>query len=184
MHSQRWPISTNRIGQLGAVVLFTALLSVFGKIEWVALGDISISLQTLIIIYFSAIFGWKIGVSGVAAYIAIGVAGFPVFLGGSSGVESVIHHSGFFAGFALAALVVGRLSYWKFNGNIAEAIGLFLIGHYLILLFGFFHLWLIDELYAQSVWISLSIGAALKSFAGGTLLFITAKLYTSRPVGN
>lgn len=184
MQTQRWPISTNRFGQLGAVILFTAFLSFFGKIEIVGLSDISISLQTLIIIYFSAIFGWKIGVSGVAAYIAIGVAGYPVFLGGASGVESVIDHSGFFAGFALAAVIVGRLSYWRFNGNTAEAIGLFLIGHYLILLFGFTHLWLIDELYDWATWLSLLTGAALKSIIGGLMLYATAKIYTRRKSGN
>lgn len=184
MQTQRWPISTNRIGQLGAVVLFTAFLALFGKIELVGLSGISISLQTLIIIYFSAIFGWKIGVSGVAAYMAIGIAGYPVFLGGASGMESIIQHSGFFAGFLLSAVVVGKLSYWRFNGNTAEAIGLFLIGHYLILLTGFVHLWALGELYEWKTWSSLLVGAGIKSIIGGLLLFVTAKLYSRRKSGN
>ena len=184
MQTQRWPISTNRIGQLGAVVIFTAFLAWFGKIEIVGLSGISISLQTLIIIYFSAIFGWKIGVSGVAAYMAIGIAGYPVFLGGASGIESIVEHSGFFAGFLLSSVVVGKLSYWRFNGNTAEAIGLFIIGHYLILLMGFIHLWMMDATYAWKTWSSLLIAAVIKSIIGGLLLFLTAKLYTRRKSGN
>ncbi len=88
-------------------VLLLALLS---QVR-VPIGPVPVTGQTLGVLLVGAAFGAPLGIATVAAYLALGAAGLPVFAGGQAGVAYALGPTGgYLVGFALAAALLGRLA--------------------------------------------------------------------------
>lgn len=76
----------------------------------VAIGPVPISGQTLGVLLVAAALGSRRGAAAIAAYLAEGAAGLPVFAAGASGPAVIAGPTGgYLIGFLAAAFVVGRL---------------------------------------------------------------------------
>ncbi|HUJ75715.1 MAG TPA: biotin transporter BioY [bacterium] len=72
---------------------------------------VPVTLQTLAVLLAGCLLGSTRGVAAVAAYIAEGLAGLPVFAGGSAGMGHLLGPTGgYLVGFLAAAYVTGLLA--------------------------------------------------------------------------
>lgn len=106
----RWNTEKTRSMVLAAV--FSALIAV-GAFIRIPLPFLSFSLQTLFVALADIVLGRKWAVVSVLVYIAVGLAGFPIFSTGG-GIGYVVQPSfGFLIGFVLwvwtAGTIIGRL---------------------------------------------------------------------------
>ena len=91
-----------------AVIALSAQLSIRLPL---AITPVPITGQTLAILLVGALYGSKRGPATVLLYLAEGVAGLPVFAGGSGGALHLLGPTGgYLVGFVLAAFITGVLS--------------------------------------------------------------------------
>lgn len=77
----------------------------------IPIGPVPVTLQTLFILAAGGILGPKWGPLSVCLYLAMGLAGLPVFAGGTSGLGRLLGPTGgYLVGFVLAASIVGYLA--------------------------------------------------------------------------
>ncbi len=98
----RWPISALVtlvcLGSLGPIVI---------DLE----QGLPLSLQSLLVCWLPLMLGWRAGVSGVLAYVALGVAGVPIFAGYNGGPDILSGPTGgYLMGMPVAALVLGAMA--------------------------------------------------------------------------
>ncbi|WP_027108937.1 biotin transporter BioY [Lacticigenium naphthae] len=87
--------------------LMVALLGIFSVVIF-PIGPVPITLQTFFFIFIPLLLGWKKGVMTIAAYVFLGLLGFPVFAGGIGGLHSIFRPSfGYLLGALLAAPLIG-----------------------------------------------------------------------------
>lgn len=95
------------------VAVFAALVVVLALVPGVPVGPagVPITLQTLGIMLAGLILGpWR-GVAAVSVYVALGLAGLPVFAGGNSGLGVLVGSSaGYIVGWFPGTLLVGVLA--------------------------------------------------------------------------
>lgn len=105
--SQLW------VKRLVLLVAGVAALWISAKIQ-VATVPVPITLQLLVIMVIGAAYGPKLGASTVAAYIALGMQGLPVFAGTPEkgiGMAYILGPTGgYILGFLIAAYLVGALA--------------------------------------------------------------------------
>jgi len=97
--------------------MMAALTAVF---SWVSIPfyPVPMTLQTLAVLLAGGLLGPVWGPVSMLVYLAVGVAGAPVFSGGSAGVQVLLGpRGGFLLGFVLAAFVVGLASRWSRAGS-------------------------------------------------------------------
>ncbi|HCZ08147.1 MAG TPA: biotin transporter BioY [Flavobacteriales bacterium] len=105
----RWPITA---------LILVAFLGTLGPIVIDLEQGLPLSLQSLLVCWLPLMLGWRAGVSGVLAYLAIGIAGVPVFAGYNSGLEALSGPTGgYLMGMPVAALVLGAMG----EGTLADA---------------------------------------------------------------
>ncbi|MFM8771857.1 MAG: biotin transporter BioY [Candidatus Kapaibacterium sp.] len=94
------------------------LLSSLGTLVLIACTQIRIPLpftpvpitgQTFAVLAWPLLFGYRIGVASVASYLVLGALGAPVFAGFESLTALWGPTSGYLIGFAISAVVLGRL---------------------------------------------------------------------------
>jgi len=89
--------------------MFTALIAIGAFIK-IPIPYISFSLQTMFVALAGMLLGEKLGTIAVAVYIAIGLAGLPIFTMGG-GIGYVLQPScGFLIGFIFYAYMTGRFT--------------------------------------------------------------------------
>jgi biotin transport system substrate-specific component len=120
------------------------------------------TLQTLAVLLIAATSGARLGGATLAAYLAAGAAGLPVFAKGAGPLYMAGPTGGYLAGFLLAALVVGRLADRRWGRTPLAALALLAIGQVLIFLPG-------------TGWLAFLIGAE-KALAAGLYPFIPAEI--------
>jgi biotin transporter BioY len=87
------------------------LLTTLAPVVITAKGMMPITLQTLVILFGSIAFGWRIGFIATLLYLVLGFSGFPVFADYTSGITKLYGpYGGYFFGFLVAALVTGYLT--------------------------------------------------------------------------
>ncbi|MGM0432243.1 MAG: biotin transporter BioY [Spirochaetota bacterium] len=87
--------------------LFAALTAVGAYIA-VPIGPVPITLQTLFITLAGLLGGRKIGLSAAAIYLLAGIAGLPIFSGGTGGFAHLVGPTGgFLIGVLLCAWIAG-----------------------------------------------------------------------------
>ena len=89
-------------------IISFATLVLLGPIELDIVEGLPITLQSLLVVLFPLMFGVRVGVSFVVAYLIIGGFGAPIFAGNASGWEHFIGPTGgFLLAFPIAALISG-----------------------------------------------------------------------------
>jgi biotin transport system substrate-specific component len=144
-------------------------------------GEVPITLQTLFLLLFSIAFGWRVGGLNALLYALLGAAGLPVFSGYHGGLEHIDGISGgFFFGFIAATLITGFLVEFPFSKNPFGHIGIWLIGHLIILVMGGF--WM-RRFRPDNWWDNIEVtlpGAAIKSAVGFLIIQILIRLLAGR----
>ncbi len=91
------------------VALGSLLLTVSSKIA-LPLYPVSMTMQTLAVLFVGMVLGWRLGTLSVMLYLAEGAMGVPVFSGMGAGVAAFFSPSGgYLIGFLPAALISGYL---------------------------------------------------------------------------
>ena len=103
------------LGVLGSLLLWAS-----ARVQ-VPFFPVPLTLQTLVVLGLGAAFGWRLGATTVALYLAEGAAGLPVFAGtpekGIGMAYMMGPTGGYLLGFVLAAAVVGWLAEKGFDRN-------------------------------------------------------------------
>ncbi|MER6626119.1 biotin transporter BioY, partial [Streptomyces sp. NPDC000931] len=71
---------------LALVAVFAALIAALSVTVAIPIGPVPITLQTLGIMLAPSLLGWKRGSLAIAAFLALGLAGLPLFAGGRGGL--------------------------------------------------------------------------------------------------
>ncbi|MFE3457702.1 biotin transporter BioY [Nocardiopsis aegyptia] len=98
---------------LALIAVFAALIAALSVTVAIPIpfSPVPITLQTLGIMLAPSLLGWKRGTLAVAAFLALGLAGLPLFAGGRGGVAVLAGPSaGFIVSWIFAALVIGYLT--------------------------------------------------------------------------
>ncbi|WP_304453845.1 biotin transporter BioY [Nocardiopsis sp. YSL2] len=98
---------------LALIAVFAALIAALSVTVAIPIpfSPVPITLQTLGVMLAPSLLGWKRGTLAVAAFLALGLAGLPLFAGGRGGVAVLAGPSaGFIVSWIFAALVIGYLT--------------------------------------------------------------------------
>jgi len=103
---------SDRVAQIFGVCAFTALIALGAHVKFfLPANPVPVTLQTFFVLLAGATLGVRAGLSAVAGYIALGVAGVPLFAG--AGVAGLAYLAGptcgYLAGFFLAVVVLSAL---------------------------------------------------------------------------
>lgn len=115
----------------GALVAgFSILLALSAQVAIpLPFTPVPLTLQTLMVLATGALLGSKRGAATVLAYLAEGVAGFPVFSLGRSGVAHLVGPTGgYLIGFVAAAFLVGALCERGWDRKWLSAVAALFIG--------------------------------------------------------
>lgn len=107
-----WP-GRETSAQVRKMVLASLLASLTAASSLIAIpiGPVPITLQSLFVLATGGILGARWGAVSMSLYLLLGVAGLPVFAGGTSGVGRLLGPSGgYLFGFVLSAALVGLLT--------------------------------------------------------------------------
>lgn len=98
---------------LALIAVFAALVAALSVVVAIPIpfSPVPVTLQTLGIMLAPSLLGWKRGALAVAAFLALGLAGLPLFVGGRGGLAVLAGPSaGFIVSWIFAALVIGVLT--------------------------------------------------------------------------
>lgn len=91
--------------------MFACLMIVGAKLSLPTPFNVRITLQLFIVFYAGLLLGAKVALLSQIVYLALGIAGLPVFAGESAGFEYIVKPTfGYLIGFVFAAYVIGFLS--------------------------------------------------------------------------
>jgi len=159
--------------RLAAVAFGTLLLAVSSQIE-VPMVPVPITLQTLIVPLIGALYGWRLGMATVLAWLAEAMIGLPVLAGGAGGLAHFAGPTaGYLVSFPIIAALTGYLAERGWNGKrVGLAFVSFLAANVICLALG--ALWLssmigIEKALAFGVTPFL-VGALIKSALGAAIL--------------
>lgn len=114
-----------------ALLLLGALLIAIGAKISIPLQPVPITLQSLAVLLIGMMYGLRLGVITVLAYLAAGLAGMPVFAIASGSMTS-----GYLVGFVLAVALTGFLADRGWMYHVFSSITAALLGMLIILLCG------------------------------------------------
>ncbi|HEY0625973.1 MAG TPA: biotin transporter BioY [Allosphingosinicella sp.] len=161
------PISVRSNGvRLLMVAAGVAILALSSRAQ-VPMEPVPFTLQTLAVLLSGMLFGWRLGLLIVIAWLAAGAAGLPVFAGGLGGWQRFLGPTGGYLGaFPVAAAAAGWLVERGWNGRRpVHACAAALIGHAVCLLPG-------------TLWLSTFVGRN-EAVANGLLPFIPGAILKS-----
>ncbi len=102
--------SAHRITRMVLAALFAALTAASSLVA-IPIGPVPITLQSLFVLASGGVLGPKWGALSMCLYLAMGVAGLPVFAGGTTGFGKLLGPTGgYLVGFVLASATVGFLT--------------------------------------------------------------------------
>lgn len=164
--------------RIAAVAFGTLVLAVSSQIE-VPMIPVPITLQTLVVPLIGALYGWRLGLITILAWLGEALVGLPVLAGGAGGIA---HFGGPTAGYLLAFPIAGALTGYLaergWNGhNVALAFAAFLIANVVCLAIG--GLWLASLIGAEKALAfgvtPFLLGAFIKSALGAAILKATVR---------
>ena len=176
-------IPMNRRVALPLAVVAFALLTAVGALIAVPLGvtPVPMTLQTLFVLLAGALLGPVAGASSQLLYLALGVAGVPVFALGGAGLPWILGPTGgYLMAFPMAAALTGWIA--GREGRVARTVPAFLAGTVVIFALGAAWLSAVTDmgpgaLFAAAVQPFL-VGAAAKAGIG----VVITRLFRSRKV--
>ncbi len=124
------------------VVIGVGVLALTAQIRVPVPGSpVPITGQTLGVLLLAAAYGSRLGVTTVAAYIAVGIVGAPIFQNGGSGMATLYGATGgYLIGFLVAAWIVGELAESRWDRVWYLTIAARVIGNIVIYMCGVTHL--------------------------------------------
>lgn len=139
-----WPAQANRtLRNLTLVALGSLLLTATAKFQ-IPFYPVPMTLQPLAVLLIGATFGWRLGATTVAFYLAQGAMGLPVFAGtpekGIGLAYMMGPTGGYLLGFLLAAVVTGWLAERGWDRRLLPTLTMLTLGMAVIYLPGV--LWL------------------------------------------
>ncbi len=147
------------------MAMMVSFISVSSQIS-IPIGQVPITLQTLMILLTSLILGSKKGMLTVLIYVFIGAIGFPVFAGFSSGIGVLfLQTGGFILSFPLMAYIAGLFSE-KTDNKLLIYIGS-IVGTIVNFIFGTIYF-----MYVTELGLSISIGYTVIPFIPTTIVQI------------
>jgi len=146
-----WPsAAASRIRECILVLAGSLLVALSAQLQ-IPLTPVPITAQTFTVLLLAALYGGKRGAATIAAYLALGLVGLPVFAGGTAGLARLLGPTGgYLLGYIPAAFVVGWLSERGWDRRAALTALSMLIGNVLIYLTG--TAWLSRFVATESVW--------------------------------
>jgi biotin transport system substrate-specific component len=161
------------VAGVGFAALFTALTVVGAYIE-IPLKPVPITMQTLFVLLAGASIGAGWGSLSQVMYVALGIAGLPVFAGGASGAAILAGPTGgYLLSFLVAPWVIGTLL--RRSNRIAWQLFAFTAGKLVILAMGVTHLALF---YTHDLGQALAVGVV--PFLPGGVFKVLAALSIHR----
>lgn len=157
--------------------LFAALTAIgaFIKIP-IPVSPVPITLQVFFVLLAGLVLGSRWAGTGMAVYIILGIIGFPVFSGGSSGIGVMLGPTGgYLIGFVPAAFVTGLIAE-TFGRSMPVKIGAMIAGLSIIYLLGIIQLSIVADL---SIRESVVIGV-LPFLIGDSIKLIAALIVSKR----
>ena len=98
------------------IALSLITICTLGPLKLDLTEGLPITLEALLVVWFSIAFGLRIGLTAVVLYLVAGVMGFGFFTGEASGWGHFIRsNGGFLLAFPVGAFVAGSLSRWAFS---------------------------------------------------------------------
>jgi len=127
---------------MGLVTLGVLLLVLSGRIVIpIPFTPVPVTGQTLAIFLIASSMGRIRGILSVLFYVMAGIAGLPVFAGGTLGIARIFGPTGgYIIGFLLGVYVIGYLSEKGWDRQFLKALLTFLIGNILIYIPGIIQL--------------------------------------------
>ena len=127
-----------RSRDLGLVLAGTALLVLASRVSIPLPGDpVPLTLQTLAVLLVGGALGLRRGALSTGLFVALGVAGLPVFAASRGGVDALLGATGgYLVGFVVAATLVGRLAELGWDRRLGVSVGMNLLGTAVIYLVG------------------------------------------------
>ncbi len=91
--------------------MFAALTAVGALIRIpIPISPVPLTLQVFFVLLTGLVLGSRWGATGMAVYVMLGIIGFPVFSGGSSGIGVILGPTGgYLVGFVMGAFVTGSI---------------------------------------------------------------------------
>lgn len=118
------------------VLAGTMFLAASAWIE-VPMVPVPMTMQTFAVVLVGAVYGWRMGGATVAAYLAEGAVGLPVFAGGAAGAAHLVGPTGgYLFAFVAVAAAVGWCAERGLARNAVSAFAVMLAGHLAILALG------------------------------------------------
>lgn len=163
-------VGTSWLAKVGLVVAGAVFLAASARIAVpLPFTPVPITGQTLAVLLIGALYGSRLGLATVLAYMAEGLAGLPVFAQGLGGPAVLFGPTGgYLFGFALAAFVIGRLLERRERATVPFVAAVFVIGDIILFAAGTF--WLARFIGIDSAW----IGGVLPFLPGEVLKIAVA----------
>lgn len=133
---------TSSVDLLVKILIASAAISLLGPISIELEGGIDLTLQTLVILLFAIAFGWRVGLFSVLLYFAVAALGAPILAGYESLADKELRSvGGFYFSFLAAAVACGFLAEMPRARQLLPSLGIWTIGHVIILGMGFAQYW-------------------------------------------
>lgn len=149
-----------RVRFVALALLGTLLLAISARVQ-VPFWPVRMSMQSFVVLTLATIYGSRLGVATIVAYLLEGALGLPVFQGGGGLATFVGPTTGYLAGFVIATWAVGSLSERGAMRSVPSAFGVLLLGNAIIMVLG-------------TVWLTSLFGFEKALFAG-FLIFLPAE---------
>ena len=155
-------------------ILVTVVISPF---TWNISQTIDVKFGSLMVCLVPAIFGWRIGGLTALVYVTLGGLGLPVFAGHQGGIHYFIpdevhgysFNTGYLYGFIMASFLVGFLAEKLESIQIVRSLGIFILGHIIIVGLGIWHM---TQIPAYEFEILVVLKSILPSFCIKSGLFL------------
>lgn len=131
--------------------------------------------STFAVLLCGAALGWKLGAASQLLYLAVGIAGVPVFTDGGSGVEVITGATGgYIIGFVFAAALIGWMAEHRQDRTFSTMFTAFILGSAVIYAFGVTGLMVTADMSAagavEAGVVPFLLGDIIKAAAAGLLL--------------
>lgn len=158
-----------RVRHVALILAGVVLISLAAQVRFYLPGNpVPVTGQTLAVLLVGGALGLRRGVAATALYLALGVAGLPVFADGKHGLAILTGVTGgYLVGFVVSSAIVGKLAEFGWDRRVSGAIGMLVVGSIPIYAIGV--PWLAYSVHKPLDW---AIGIGLTPFVIGDVLKI------------
>lgn len=161
LSTRYFPNISSRLRDVLLVIIGSLLVAALAQIEIpLPFTPVPITGQTFGVLLIGAALGSKRGAASLGLYLAEGAVGLPFFAGGASGLKILTGvTAGYLVGFIIAAYVIGLLAERGLERSVRTSIIPFLVGTFIIYLFGV-------------AWLGIVLGSFTQALTLGVIPFL------------